>query len=261
MAWLAAGRLAQARRAIRRDRIILMPMGLRVVLKNRCDEFRERRRGNRFGQESAAPPLGRLLRGKRRLDGGLKGAPGTGPRRGRSRSATDRIVEAEDGGLREHVSGPEARRMLGFPSILVGRPMWSRPERVAPRRQRNRARKNSGRPGTSPLAAGRTERSSRAAAACRRPTPASASDALISLRKCRRPFGSFHSEACSGNSRCRCSRKSGVIGQFAGKVVRPRSARRDRLQRSPMAATVHLSFSSAYSCRSNYSTQCFLLRS
>src|SRR6188472_2971235 len=42
------------------------------------------------------------------------------------------------------------------------------------------------------------------------PTPASASEALISLRKLRRPFGSFHSEACSGNSRCRYSRKSWV---------------------------------------------------
>src|SRR6185503_3206312 len=41
-------------------------------------------------------------------------------------------------------------------------------------------------------------------------TPARASDALISLRNSRRPLGSFHCEACSGNSRCRYSRNCAV---------------------------------------------------
>ena len=41
-------------------------------------------------------------------------------------------------------------------------------------------------------------------------TPASASDALISFRKPRRPTGSSHSDAFCGNSRCRNSLNSGV---------------------------------------------------
>ena len=70
--------------------------------------------------------------------------------------------------------------------------------------------KNSGRPGTRSSGC-RTYGTIASGGCCvHAPTPASASDALISFRNSRRPFGSFHSEACSGNSRWRYSRKPGV---------------------------------------------------
>ena len=138
-----AGRLTQAQPStIGRDRIILMPMGLRVVLENCCDQFRERRRRNRFGQNPQPRPLGRLLHGKRRLDGGLKGAPGTYLAAIGHGLRPIGIVEAEDGGLREHVGGPKARRMLRI-SFNFGRPahMAFDQNRSRDAAERNRARK------------------------------------------------------------------------------------------------------------------------
>src|SRR5918996_3911354 len=69
------------------------------------------------------------------------------------------------------------------------------------------------------------------------PTPASASEALISLRKSRRPFGSFHSEACAGNSRWRYSRNSGVSASSPRllQYMRPSApARRERIAEKSM---------------------------
>src|SRR5918993_1287625 len=69
------------------------------------------------------------------------------------------------------------------------------------------------------------------------PTPARASDALISFRNWRRPFGSFHSEACSGNSRCRYSRNWSVSASSPRlrQYMRPsEAASRDRIGEESM---------------------------
>ncbi len=111
-----ARRLTEAETsAVGRDRVVLVPAGLRVVLENRRHDFRERRRRDGFGEDPEARTLRGFLGCQRGLDGTLIRAPradfaavGDGLR-------PVRVVQAEDGGLCEHVRGAQAGRMLRIP--------------------------------------------------------------------------------------------------------------------------------------------------
>ena len=120
-------------------------------------------------------------------------------------SASDPGRRGQDRGLREDVGGPDAGWMLWI-AFDFGRMtlVALHQHRRGDRRQTERpSRRTADGPGPGSRAGGRTGRSFRPAACVQALTPASASDALISFRNSRRPLGSFHCEACSGNSRCR----------------------------------------------------------
>ena len=110
-----ARRLTQAQAsAIAGDWIVLMPMRLRVVLKNRREELGQRGRGDRLGQNPETGAPSRLLAGQRRSDGCLKCGPRSDLTPVGDRLRPIRVVQAKYGGLRQDVGRPQTRRMLGI---------------------------------------------------------------------------------------------------------------------------------------------------
>jgi hypothetical protein len=102
-------------RGSRSDGVELVPMRLREVLQDGCNELRERRRCDRLGQDPKAGALQIPLGPDRCLQGGLALAPGPDFAAVRDGLRAVGIVEAEDGALRHAVSRAEAGGMFRVP--------------------------------------------------------------------------------------------------------------------------------------------------
>src|SRR5207245_9808729 len=111
-----AGALPRGRpRAIARNRVPLMPLRLRKRLLNEADLFGDRRRGEGLGQEpeARAPPY--FLCVELSLDCRQEIAPPADLTAKEHRLQPIRIVEAENGRLREDVGSSKTGWMLRIP--------------------------------------------------------------------------------------------------------------------------------------------------
>ena len=168
----AVERRRRRRSALRdaEDRIPLVPPGLRHGRQQRLDLIDERRRRDRFRQDSDAGATFRAFGSKRGVDRLDHYAPRLhfAPVDHVSRSV--RVVQRQHRGLGENVGGSEAGRVLGI-ALELGWPahvvLGEHRHADAAERHRSREEERAAR-GRFPRVAGRRERSSREAAGCRR---------------------------------------------------------------------------------------------
>ena len=178
-----------------------MPLRRREARQQIANLRGERRRADRLGEDAEPGALERLLRGQRGADRAEKRRPRADLAEIGERLRAVGIVEPENRGLREHVGRAEAARMQRV-AFDLGRPPFvaldEEPGGDAAERHRGRVEERLA--GDELFGLAHVGNDLSGGWRVQAVTPASASDAPISLRNVRRATGSVIASICDGNS-------------------------------------------------------------